>query len=163
MYEHLVSFGSLLSAAMRYSRLQMLGEFPRPLPPGPGTAGGAAAESNVAGGFQILFDNSDEVFAVAGVVPRIMLYNYRTLLSTSGTADTGGRQTRGAAAAAAHPAPHAGPGHGPALVAELTARTKLSCLSFSPAVRQQLLASDHEGGVALWDTVAGTTVGALQA
>lgn len=77
MYEHLVSFGSLLSAAMRYSRLQMLGEFPRPLPPGPGTAGGAAAESNVAGGFQILFDNSDEVFAVAGVVPRIMLYNYR--------------------------------------------------------------------------------------
>ncbi len=88
--EHLVSFGSLLSAATRYSRLQMLAEIPRPPPPGPGTAGGAAAAANVAGGFHILssieFDNRDEVFAVAGVAPRIMLYDYRVRRSGAAVA-----------------------------------------------------------------------------
>ncbi|GLI59699.1 hypothetical protein VaNZ11_001644, partial [Volvox africanus] len=129
------TFGAVLAAATQYSRLELLAEIPRHGSGsgiGTGSAGGGGGGG---GGLQILssieFDLSDNLFATAGVVPRILVYDYQTLLS-------GKRPPRPAT--------------------ELTARSKLSCLSYSRGVRQHLLAADYLGGVALWDTEAGMQV-----
>ncbi|GIL89069.1 hypothetical protein Vretimale_16212 [Volvox reticuliferus] len=131
--QDLDTFGAVLAAATQYSRLELLAEIPRH-----GSASGngtGSAAGGGGGGLQILssieFDLSDDLFATAGVVPRILVYDYQALLS-------GKRPPRPAT--------------------ELTARSKLSCLSYSRGVRQHLLAADYLGGVALWDTEAGMQV-----
>ncbi|GIL68416.1 hypothetical protein Vafri_21691, partial [Volvox africanus] len=129
------TFGAVLAAATQYSRLELLAEIPRHGSGsgiGTGSAGGGGGGG---GGLQILssieFDLSDNLFATAGVVPRILVYDYQALLS--------GKRPPGPAT-------------------ELTARSKLSCLSYSRGVRQHLLAADYLGGVALWDTEAGMQI-----
>nr|QBK46737.1 constitutively photomorphogenic 1 [Volvox carteri f. nagariensis] len=141
----LEDFSAVLAAATQYSRLELLAEIPRH---GLGSAAAGAIPSGNAGGgggggLQILssieFDMSEDLFATAGVVPRILVYDYQTLLSSRH-----------------HPHhPHQPP---PRPVTELTARSKLSCLSYSRGVRQHLLAADYLGGVALWDTEAGMQI-----
>ncbi|KAG2494053.1 hypothetical protein HYH03_007697 [Edaphochlamys debaryana] len=139
-------FGAVLAAATQYSRLEMLAEIPRWTGSGSGPGGGAPAAAGAggggaattgtpAGGLQILssieFDLTDTLFATAGVVPRILVYDYQALLASR---------------APARPA------------SELSCRTKLSCLSYSQAERQHLLAADYQGGVTLWDTAVGMQV-----
>ena len=43
-------------------------------------------------------------------------------------------------------------------VVEIPARSKLSCISWSPGVRHHLLSSDYEGTVQLWDVATRTSV-----
>ncbi|GLC48429.1 hypothetical protein PLESTB_000096900 [Pleodorina starrii] len=134
----LETFGAVLAAATQYSRLELLAEIPRH---GSGSGSGSGSRALAAGpssGMQILssieFDLSDDLFATAGAVPRILVYDYQSLLQP--------RQRQ----------------RPPRPVTELTARSRLSCLSYSRGVRQHLLAADYQGGVALWDTEAGMQV-----
>ena len=89
----LSTFGAVLAATTQYSRLEMLAAIPRygSERSGPGAGGvrgggNAAASTGAAGvvpsgGLQILssieFDLEDNLFATAGVVPRILVYDYQ--------------------------------------------------------------------------------------
>ncbi len=84
------------------------------------------------------FDSEQRLFASAGVLQRVSLYDFQDVVSKpAGTAQ--------------------------APVRELASRFKLSSLGFSPFVRQQLLVSDYEGVVTLWDVEAGQAVREFEA
>lgn len=128
-------FSEVLNAATSYSRLVCVGQISRPPPPvGPGltTAGSSSSSSSSLILSSIEFDREQALFATAGVVQRISIYDYEAVLAAPG----GGRQ-HGAA--------------GP-LVGEIPTRSKMSCLSYSPYERGALLASDYEGVISQWDT-----------
>lgn len=111
-------FSGVLSAATHYSRLTPVAELCRP----PGLRQGSSCILS-----SIDFDADESIFATAGVIQRIALYDYRSVVDA--------------------PA-----GEPPMPVSEITTRSKLSSLSFSRSVKQQLLSSDYEGVVSLWDT-----------
>jgi E3 ubiquitin-protein ligase RFWD2 len=84
------------------------------------------------------FDCEQRLFASAGVLQRVSLYDYADVVSRP-----------------------AGGDHAPAR--ELTSRCKLSSLAFSPFCREKLMSCDYEGGVTLWDVGTGQAVREFEA
>ncbi|XP_002970454.2 E3 ubiquitin-protein ligase COP1 [Selaginella moellendorffii] len=73
----------------------------------------------------IEFDRDDELFATAGVSRRIKIFEFATVVNE--LADV----------------------HCP--VAEMSTRSKLSCLSWNKYIKGQIASSDYEGTVTVWD------------
>jgi hypothetical protein len=81
------------------------------------------------------FDCEEGLLATAGVSQRVALYSVAAARAGGGGAGPAGRPAR-----------------------ELLTRSRLSCISFGAARRAELLASDYEGGLCLWDVEAGACV-----
>ena len=73
----------------------------------------------------IEFNKDNEIFAVAGVMKKIKIYNYQAIVN-SPYRD--------------HPA-----------IAEMMSTSKISCLSWNSFQKNYLASSDYEGSVMLWD------------
>ncbi len=82
------------------------------------------------------FDKSFEHFAMAGVTKRIKVFDFANILER----------------------PYGV--HYPSL--EMTHNAKLSCVSWNRYFRQQLVCSDYEGVVTLWDAEAGSLIRSYQ-
>lgn len=82
------------------------------------------------------FDKSYEHFAMAGVTKRIKIFNFGNILAKPGGV------------------------HYP--LYEMTHNAKISCVSWNRYFRHQLVCSDYEGCVTLWDSEAGSLVRSYQ-
>jgi E3 ubiquitin-protein ligase RFWD2 len=85
----------------------------------------------------IEFDRDEEYFATAGVTKKIKLYEYRVIVE--------------------QPAVET---HTP--IREMSCRSKISCLSWNPYLKEQIVSSDYEGIVSLWDACTGQKVSAFE-
>jgi E3 ubiquitin-protein ligase RFWD2 len=82
------------------------------------------------------FDCSYEHFALAGVTKRIKIYDFGNILSKPNNI------------------------HYPQY--EMTHLAKLSCISWNKYFKQQIVCSDYEGAVTLWDSEQGTLIRSYQ-
>ncbi|KAL0442974.1 UNVERIFIED_CONTAM: E3 ubiquitin-protein ligase COP1 [Sesamum latifolium] len=80
----------------------------------------------------IEFDRDDELFATAGVSRRIKIFEFSTVVNEPGDV------------------------HCP--IAEMSARSKLSCLSWNRYAKSQIASSDYEGIVTIWDVTTRQSV-----
>ncbi|XP_011096017.1 E3 ubiquitin-protein ligase COP1 [Sesamum indicum] len=80
----------------------------------------------------IEFDRDDELFATAGVSRRIKIFEFSTVVN--------------------EPADVQCP------IAEMSARSKLSCLSWNKYAKSQIASSDYEGIVTIWDVTTRQSV-----
>lgn len=140
-------FSRMLHDITHFSRLDPIACIP---PPGSsrdthrglggGGQAGSSSSSGPGGGANILssvdFDCAGRLFAAAGVQQHVLVYDYAAVLQACSA-----RQQQQQPASLAP-------------VLDMAMRAKLSCLSFSPAVQQHVLASDYEGQAQLLD-VAG--------
>ena len=78
----------------------------------------------------IEFDRDGEYFAVAGVTKKIKVFEYQSVVRNAGFTK-----------------------HFP--VHEMSCAAKLSCVAYNPYHKQQLVSSDYEGRVCVWDTSLG--------
>ena len=76
------------------------------------------------------FDHDGEFFAVAGVTKKIKVFEYQSVVRNAGFTQ-----------------------HFP--VHEMSCAAKLSCVAYNPYHKQQLVSSDYEGRVCVWDTSIG--------
>ncbi|KAK9702494.1 hypothetical protein K7432_011203 [Basidiobolus ranarum] len=95
----------------------------------------------------IEFDRDDEYFATAGVTKKIKIFEFGNLASgvagrTTDTIDWG--RDDGANTVMHYP------------IREMVCRSKISCLSWNPYIKSQIVSSDYEGIVMLWDVNTGT-------
>jgi protein suppressor of PHYA-105 1 len=167
---YLESFGEDLWGYGRYSRLAVRGTV-------------RAAADLLGGGSAMVcaaaFDREDEYVATAGVSKRIRIFEYAAItsgmcgangcvaggrpqgsscsLSSEGYGSGGQGGTLGACAAA--PAQDSGVVYP---VLELSSRSRLSCVAWSPYVKAQLASSDYEGVVQLWDANTGSELMQLE-
>ena len=143
----LAEFSRLLSVFVHCNRLDVVASLPAPPP--------AARAASILSSIE--FDGTGARFATAGVGKRVCVYDFQAVLDggldgegAGGEGD--GDEDDGAATAA----PSARPGVQPAV--QLTARSKLSCLSWSRHSASHLVASDYDGCACLWDVAAGKPV-----
>jgi protein suppressor of PHYA-105 1 len=132
------------------------------------------------------FDRDDEYVATAGVSKRIRIFEYGAI--TSGMCSAGGCVASGRPAACTYGSSSSlsgsdggsdgqggtcwggGAGAGGAAqdsgvvypVLELSSRSRLSCVAWSPYVKAQLASSDYEGVVQLWDANTGSELMQLE-
>eukprot|EP00053_Salpingoeca_punica_P018544 m.182253 g.182253 ORF g.182253 m.182253 type:complete len:637 (-) comp17457_c0_seq1:1962-3872(-) len=85
----------------------------------------------------IEFDRDEEYFATAGVTKKIKIYEYRAIVEQPNVET-----------------------HTP--VKEMSCRSKISCLSWNPYLKEQIVSSDYEGIVSLWDACTGQKVSAFE-
>lgn len=109
----------MLAAATSYSRLVCVAEVPKP-----GAGANRGANSILS---SIDFDSAEQLFATAGAVPDIRIYDYDAVLGSPCKAEV-------------------------APLCTIATTAKLSCLGYSPHQRPHLLASDYEGVITQWDT-----------
>ena len=76
------------------------------------------------------FDHDGEFFAVAGVTKKIKVFEYQSVVRNAGFTN-----------------------HFP--VHEMSCAARLSCVAYNPYHKQQLVSSDYEGCVCVWDTSLG--------
>ncbi|KAL0398810.1 UNVERIFIED_CONTAM: E3 ubiquitin-protein ligase COP1 [Sesamum radiatum] len=126
--EGLEDFQSVLSTFTRYSRMRVVAELRHE---------DVFHSANIVSSLPVLylkksflycsieFDRDDELFATAGVSRRIKIFEFSTVVNEP--ADV----------------------HCP--TAEMSARSKLSCLSWNRYAKSQIASSDYEGIVTIWD------------
>ena len=120
----LAMFREMLSVATHYSRLAVLAEVPRPV------GSGALSKNCIVSSIE--FDLAGGLFATAGASQRISIYDHAEMCSAYGC----------------------NPEEPLLPLLEIPTRSKLSCLSYSHGERCQLVVSDYEGMIRLWDTQA---------
>lgn len=177
----LQSFGEDLWSYSRYSRLAVRGT----VRAAADLLGGGSAMVCAAA-----FDRDDEYVATAGVSKRIRIFEYASI--TSGSCGAGGCTAAGRPAACGYGSCSSlsnnsqeggGGGSGGTLglgnwagagaaavqdgavvypVLELSSRSRLSCIAWSPYVKAQLASSDYEGVVQLWDANTGSELMQLE-
>jgi E3 ubiquitin-protein ligase RFWD2 len=81
----------------------------------------------------IEFDRDDEYFATAGVSKKIKIYEYKSIVE--------------------NPAVEI---HTP--VKEMSCRSKISCLSWNPYIKERVACSDYEGIISVWDANTGQRI-----
>lgn len=120
-----MAFSDMLAVATQFTAMRPIAEIPASAP-----ANSSRTNSQIISSIEL--NKEEAIFATAGVSQRIALYNCDDLLTAAGGAP---------------PAPPQR--HQP--VKELTAQAKLSCLSFNAVHNSQMLSSDYNGMVMLWD------------
>ncbi|KAL0305972.1 UNVERIFIED_CONTAM: E3 ubiquitin-protein ligase COP1 [Sesamum radiatum] len=133
--EGLEDFQSVLSTFTRYSRMRVVAELRHE---------DVFHSANIVSSLPVLylkksflycsieFDRDDELFATAGVSRRIKIFEFSTVVN--------------------EPADVQCP------IAEMSARSKLSCLSWNRYSKSQIASSDYEGIVTIWDVTTRQSV-----
>lgn len=81
----------------------------------------------------IEFDRDDEYFATAGVSKKIKIYEYKSIVEQPSVEI-----------------------HTP--VKEMSCRSKISCLSWNPYIKERVACSDYEGIISVWDANTGQRI-----
>ncbi|MEW5317990.1 MAG: hypothetical protein WDW38_009244 [Sanguina aurantia] len=154
---HLSAFTDDLHSVVQYERLEVVASV---------RYGDSLSSSNMV--CSTAFDRDDEFFATAGVGKRIRIYETAKLHNPHRGARGGGG---GGGGAGGGQSPRAGSRLGDSHediagvhfpVMEISSRSRLSCVCWSTYVKNQLVSSDYEGVVQLWDAHTGTELQAFE-
>ncbi|MEW5300531.1 MAG: hypothetical protein WDW36_003460 [Sanguina aurantia] len=155
---HLSAFTDDLHSVVQYERLEVVASV---------RYGDSLSSSNMV--CSTAFDRDDEFFATAGVGKRIRIYETAKLHNPHRGARGGGGGGGGGAGGGQSPRAGSRLGdshediagvHFP--VMEISSRSRLSCVCWSTYVKNQLVSSDYEGVVQLWDAHTGTELQAFE-